>query len=212
LVRGSGHCSFRIDYGDKRKRGGFQKGQPFLDSNDRRHVIVLLQSNMPDGMYTVQLNVISLDGYEVHDRYGFRIHMQSTDKQDLLLEESAPNDGEIVKTSPKQIEFWFSQPAKITALGIFNDKGESMRTKEPDVDPGNPRHVIVGLESELSPGTYQVSWYAAPKGNASSDVASERQGVYYFAVGKVSSVAPAQGLSTSGFQFFNVEFKYWPTG
>jgi copper transport protein len=170
----------------------FQTSQSFLDVNDHRHVIALLQNNMPDGTYNVQFNVLSLDGYEVRDQYRFRVHGQSSGKQDLILEKSTPNDGEIAQTSPYQIELWFSQPAEITAIGIFDDTGKSMRAKEPNIDPSNPRHIIVRLESELPPGTYQVSWYAAPKENAASNAMSERQGVYYFAVGEVLSIAPAQ--------------------
>jgi copper transport protein len=179
----------------------FQRGKPFVDVKDRRHIIVFLEDHLSPGIYTVYFNVIALDGYVIRDQYKFSIKeiSGSTDQtQELRLVKSSPGDGKVVNPSPGQIDLWFTQPAEVTALGVFSKEG-THRTKEPYTDPEDPRHVIIGLDEVLSPGTYQVSWFAVDK--SVREFTPEVQGIFYFSANEVSSLATGQ--HTSGFQWFS---------
>ena len=152
-----------------------QKGKPFVDSKDRSHIIVFLEENLSPGLYTVFFDVIALDGYVVRDQYKFIIKEPSVSpdiKPEMRLEKASPGDGNIVGTSPRQIDLWFNQPAEITALRLFNKEGTFL-TQEPYSDPKDPRHIIVKLNEELPTGTYQVSWFALPVDKTGREIAIE---------------------------------------
>jgi copper transport protein len=172
-----------------------QEGNTFKDSNPR-HVTVLLKKNLSPGRYTVKYNVIALDGYVLQDDYQFKIAETSGsagDQVKLRSKKTKPADGKIVQSSPKQIELWFTQPARVTAVGVYDDQQQVVPTKEPVVDPDNPRHVIIKLQEKLSPGSYRVDWYAAPTETNEGGLNLEWQGIFYFAVDKVTSMPPDQG-------------------
>lgn len=179
----------------------FQRGEPFVDTKDRRHIIVFLEDHLPPGTYTVYFNVIALDGYVIRDQYKFIIQEPTgSDDQtpELGLVKSIPGDGEVANPSPGQIDLWFTQPAEVTALGVFSKEG-THRTKAPYTDPEDPRHVIIGLDEVLSSGTYQVSWFAVDK--SVREFTPEVQGIFYFSVNEVSSLT--SGQQTAGFQWFS---------
>ena len=183
-----------------------QRGKPFVDSKNRKHIIVFLEENLSPGLYTVFFDVIALDGYVVRDQYTFIIKEPSVSteiKRELRLVEASPGDGNIVKTSPQQIDLWFNQPAEITALGLFN-KDDTFLTQEPYSNPKDPRHVIIELNEELSQGTYQVSWFATPLDKTGREFATDFQGIYYFAVEDVSTLV--SGQNSAAFRWFSSSF------
>jgi copper transport protein len=179
-----------------------QRGQPFVDSKDRSHIIVFLEEDLSPGLYTVTFDVIALDGYVVRDQFKFIINEPSDSsemKPKLRLENASPGDGDIVGTSPRQIDLWFNQPAEITALGLFN-KDDTFLTQEPYSDPKDPQHVIIKLNEELSPGTYQVSWFASPIDKTGREIAADVQEIYYFAVEDLSTLV--SGQDSAAFRWF----------
>jgi copper transport protein len=188
----------------KNEKGNeLQRGQPFVDSKDRSHIIVFLEENLSPGLYTVTFDVIALDGYVVRDQFKFIINEPSVStgiKPELRLEKASPGDGNIIETSPQQIDLWFNQPAEITALGLFN-KNDTFLTQEPYSDPEDPRHVIIKLNEELSPGTYQVSWFASPVDKTGRVIAADVQGIYYFAVEDLSTLV--SGQDSAAFRWFS---------
>jgi copper transport protein len=106
----------------------------------------------------------------------------------LKLEKSNPADGTIVKSSLKQIDLWFTQPAKLSAFGLFDDHQGVVRTNKPYIDPVNPKHYIIDLKDKLSSGTYTINWYASIGGK-------EKNGISYFAVNEFSSIVPPMGVN-----------------
>ncbi len=183
-----------------------QRGKPFSDAEDPRHIVLFLQENLPPGIYTVQYNLIALDGYVIRDEYNFEIAKPSvsSEKQgEFRLIKTSPSDGEITKESPAQIELWFTHAAQVTALGVFG-KESSVLAKEPYADPKDPRHVIVPLEKLPSSGTYQVTWYAVPIENSESHIRLDFQGIFYFSVNEVTSLISNQ--TTPLFQSFSSGF------
>lgn len=191
-----------------------QEGQAYLDEGDPSHVIVNLTDNPPPGKYTVAYSVITPDGYVLKSRYGFQVKKPakiSKQKVPFQLKKANPRDGVIVETSPKQMELWFTRPAKVTAFGVFDDKKQPVPHKKPVVDRENPNHVIVQFGKKLDPGTYQVSWYAEPRKAGQNKRSFETQGVFYFAVNQVTAIAPTQGTPTSDWlkDIGTAEFAYW---
>lgn len=48
------------------------------------------------------------------------------------------------------------------------------------------------LDEVLSPGTYQVSWYASTVAQSEKEIPLERQGIFYFSVDEVSTLVSGQ--------------------
>ncbi|MCR8635211.1 copper resistance protein CopC [Paenibacillus radicis (ex Xue et al. 2023)] len=159
---------------------------PRLDPKDNRHIIADIEKELPSGTYTVTVNVISIDSHPIKGTFQFVVkRTQPTEEeifQNLKLVRTAPMDGEIVPLSPDQLELWFTESVSISAFGIFNDRGESVPTKNPVQDPANPKHYTAQLNKPLEPGTYSAHWYAGVGGH------KEKNGVYYFAIQQYSSI------------------------
>lgn len=171
-------------------RGVFQ-GNPFSDPADARHVILNIEEKLSPGVYTVQYHFITSDGYVIKGQYKFEVGKpdQSTPSQEKLFQlvKSNPADGEVTQTEPTQIELWFSQPATVTALGVFN-KDNNIFAGQPVADPHDPKHITVPLEKSLPPGTYQATWYAAPIDETGSVNRQEYVGLFYFSVKEVTTL------------------------
>jgi copper transport protein len=163
---------------------------PQIDENDRRHLTLLLEEELPPGYYKVDIRVLALDGDPLRENYQFVVEKPQMEEEEmwrlLKLEKSSPEDGTIIRTSPSQIDLWFTQPATLSAFGLFDDHQGGVRTNEPYVDPVNPNHYIIELDKELSSGTYTINWYAAIGGK-------EKNGIIYFAVDEFSSIIPPKG-------------------
>jgi copper transport protein len=164
---------------------------PRIDAKDRRHITVLIEEELPPGYYTVDIRVLALDGDPLRESYQFVVEKPQFEVEEmwrlLKMEKSNPGDGTIVQSSPKQIDLWFTQPAELSAFGLFNDHQEVIPTKEPYTDPKNPEHYVIELEEDLSTGTYTIKWFATIGGKS-------RLGTIYFAVNEVSSIVSPKGM------------------
>jgi copper transport protein len=175
-----------------------------VDPRDNRHVTALTEDELPSGFYSVEIDVLAPDGDRLREMFQFVVEVPEMDQEEmwrlLELEKSFPEDGVIVQSSPKQIELWFTQPAQLTAIGIFNDRYEVVSIDSSFVDSDNPNKHIIPINEELSPGTYTISWYAGIAGK-------ERNGNIYFAVQEYSSIIPPSGQSVGSSPFSQIEFK-----
>ncbi|MEW9670129.1 copper resistance protein CopC [Ammoniphilus sp. 3BR4] len=173
-----------------------QKGKAVVDPKDPRHVSLFLKEDVPSGSYQVLIEVLGIDGHPIRENYQFEVAEPKLTGEERLeqlkLDQAIPGDGTLVKTSPKQMELWFTQPAQLEVFGLFNDKGGVILTDDPKVDPEDPKHYTVAVNDDLPKGTYTASWYASI-GNRS------KNGLFYFAVEEVTSYAPEGGVSTTHF-------------
>jgi copper transport protein len=151
------------------------------DADDPTHIIGRLKEELPVGHYMVGLSVIALDGDVVNEKFSFEVidHQQDQAVKPLLLVKQTPADGEIIDENVTQIDLWFNQPAKLTAIGVFNER--SYMLKEPVQDPSDPNHIIVELAEPLEKGTYQVTWYGHPT-SEELVAPTDSLDVFYFAV------------------------------
>lgn len=181
----------------------FDTGEPLVDPTNSRHVTTQLHEGLPPGNYTVHIHVLAPDGDPLRERYSFMVKEAPPTQEEpqlsteeawklLELETSSPSDGVIVASSPEQIELWFTQPAQLSAFGLFDDRQGAVLINDPYTDPDDPRHHIIKLKNELSPGTYSAHWYATIEGKS-------KNGVFYFAVNEVSSIVPPQGRAVNDF-------------
>jgi len=170
----------------------------FLDPDDESHIITELDKGIPSGSYSVNINVIALDGYVIKEQLRFQVEPRMEEMFKLI--KYSPSDGTIVEETPGQIELWFNQPADITAIGLFNDQQQTERLLEPVQDPKDPSHIIVKIGQDLPPGTYQVTWYASPSTPESPQV-MEIMDVFYFAVDRFTPIEQPNTKSRS--------FSFW---
>jgi copper transport protein len=167
-------------------------GVPNHENGNQQHVMVSLQEGLSEGAYNVRYNVIALDGYVVTGEYTFHIALtHEEEKTDFKIVKTSPADGEIVDSTVKQIDLWFTQPAQLSAVGVFGQQ-KDLRTGESYVDKEDPRHIIVPIEGTPEQGTYQLTWYATPIHQSNSDILSDHVGVFYFSVDQVSSLVRDQ--------------------
>lgn len=185
-----------------------------VDPNDKTHIISKLTEKLPDGKYVASINVIALDGFVLQEEIRFEVVYEEIkqNKEELKALKYSPADGEIVGGHPHKIDLWFNQPAEITAIGVFDNRQQSIRLKEPYVDPKDPNHIIVEIDEELSQGTYQVTWYARPSIVDDKNQA-DRLDVFYFAVDEFTPIQQMNmGESTKSFWFESMGLKqigYW---
>ena len=185
-----------------------------VDSEDKTHIISNLKEKLSPGNYVAEISVIALDGDVLEEKVEFEIVEQKEKQQQTALEilRHYPADGEIVDGSPRQMDFWFNQPADITAVGVFDDQQQPISTKEVFVDPDDPTHMIVEFNEELPKGSYQVTWYARP--NSSDDKSRpDIVDVFYFAVDEFTAIQqPDKGEPIQSFWFDSMGVKqmgYW---
>lgn len=191
---------------------------PESDAKDGGHILAELDKELGPGKYTVKTNVIAQDGYVIKEKFRFSVRgSEKSEFKELELVKSNISDGEIYKGSPKQIELWFNQAADVTAFGIFNDNQQPVGTKEPVIDPEDSSHVTIPISEELSPGSYQITWYASPDKKETKEIQRDTVGVFYFAVDDFSSMKTNEG-NDSIFEWSSLSFSiglkqvaYWLT-
>ncbi|WP_256464156.1 copper resistance CopC/CopD family protein [Halobacillus amylolyticus] len=186
------------------------------DPKDAGHVITKLDKELAPGEFTVKINVIAQDGFIIEEEFRFSIsNAAKSESEELKLVKSNVSDGEIHKGPPGQIELWFNQPVEVRAIGIFNSRYQPVGTKRPQVDSDNPRHISVPISNTLSPGTYQLTWSASPTNKEMQTVLNNKQGVFYFAVDKFSSMTPENtgdfDWDTLSFSIGLKQLAYWLT-
>jgi len=161
-----------------------QVGKPKLDPKDARHVFVDLQKGLASGSYSVEIDVVSLDGHFIREKYLFEIKISITPSEEtfqrLRLERSLPEDGTILQTAPQTIELWYNEPVELE-FGLLNDRQQLVTTEQPVADSSNPGRYTVKLKDELRAGTYTILSY--PKIGDQT-----RLDTLYFAVKQVTPV------------------------
>ncbi len=188
--------------------------QTMVEAEDKTHIISRLTKNLPPGRYVARVSVIALDGFVINEDISFMVVKPESVQIDdnLKILNHSPRDGEIVIDSPQKLDLWFNQPSEITAIGVFDDNQQSIRTTEPFVDPEDPNHLVVEFNEELPKGTYQVTWYARPI-NVDEQNQPDILDVYYFAVDQFTPIIqPNLEESTSSFWFESMGLKqvgYW---
>ncbi|WP_227935954.1 copper resistance CopC/CopD family protein [Alkalihalobacillus deserti] len=167
-----------------------QKGKPNVDPSNKRHVVFPIDHPLPAGRYTVDILAVAMDGHEIKEQYQFQvIQKRLADSEfwsNFKLTESSPSDGEILSISPTKITFMFSDIVELDVVGLYDDQQKMIPLGKSYPDPTNPRKYIIELKNELEEGTYEVNWYVQ-KDNKS------KNGIFYFAVGEVTSITPAEG-------------------
>ncbi|MEA3321478.1 MAG: copper resistance protein CopC [Bacillota bacterium] len=188
--------------------------QSKVDQNDKSHIITDVPKSLPEGKYTVKINVIALDGFVIQEKIDFEVIKEENKlikQEELKIVKYSPEDGEIVTGSPQKLNLWFNQPAEITAIGLFDDRQQSIPLSEAIVDPNDSNHIIVEIGKELSKGTYQVTWYAHPEDGDMNQ--PDIIDVFYFAVDEFTPIQQVNiGEPTNTFWFKGVGLKqlsYW---
>ena len=76
-----------------------------------------------------------------------------------LLIRADPQPNAELTQPPEAIRFWFSEPLEETFTGarILNAAGVEIPTGAPQIDPADPTHLTLPLES-IEPGVYTVVW------------------------------------------------------
>ena len=76
-----------------------------------------------------------------------------------LLLRADPRPNAELSQPPEDIQFWFSEPLEETFTGarILNASGAEIPTGVPQIDPDDPTHLTLPLES-IDPGVYTVVW------------------------------------------------------
>ncbi|WP_372869475.1 copper resistance protein CopC [Planomicrobium okeanokoites] len=195
-------------------RNGIELEDTRVDPDDKTHIISNLNEELPPGNYTVRISVIALDGDILEEKLNFEVVAQEKAQQQTSLEilRNYPEDGEITEGSPQKIDLWFNQPADITAIGVFDDRQQSISIKEPVMDPEDPNHVIVEFNEELPKGSYQVTWYARPEASENLSL-PDTIDVFYFAVDEFTAIQqPNEGEPVGSAWFASMGLKqtgYW---
>ncbi|RIX46544.1 hypothetical protein D3P08_25995 [Paenibacillus nanensis] len=141
-----------------------QLGKAQLDPDNNRRIFVALQHNLPPGKYTVDIDVVAMDGHALKEKYTFEVKVvKATPEerfQNLQLVRSVPEDGTIVKNTPSRIEVWYNEDVdEMPYFGLLDDHQHIVDTAKPTVDPADPKHYILELEQDLPGGTYAVHFY-----------------------------------------------------
>lgn len=185
-----------------------------VDPDDKTHIISNLNDELPPGSYVAMISVIALDGDIMEENLNFQVVKKEKTQQqtDFEIIQNYPEDGEITDGSPRKMNLWFNQPADITAIGVFDDRQQSISIKEPVMNPDDPNHVIIEFNEELPKGSYQVTWYARPA--ASEDISlPDTIGVFYFAVDEFTAIQqPSEGEPVGSAWFASIGLKqtgYW---
>jgi copper transport protein len=185
-----------------------QVGKPQLDPSNNRRIFVALQKNLPSGKYTVDIDVVAMDGHALKEKYTFEIKVITATPeerfQNLKLERTIPGDGTIVKTSPNRIEIWYNEAVEMPYFGLLDDKQQIVDTDNPTVDPENPKHYVLDLKNELPNGTYAIHSY--PRIGERTTVH-----VVYFAINNLTSITGNKDFSYDelGEQLGVLQFSHW---
>lgn len=100
-----------------------------------------------------------------------------------ILRSTTPADSENLDAPPTSVRLEFNEPVSTSAGGIrvFNDQGERVDAGDAETPTDSLESVEVGLQADLSDGTYVVSWRAL-----SAD-AHPVHGAFVFNVGEASA-------------------------
>ena len=82
-----------------------------------------------------------------------------TSQAHALLVRTDPQPNAELTKPPAAIQFWFSEPLEttFTAARILTADGTELFTGAPRIDPADPTHLTLPLES-IEPGVYTVVW------------------------------------------------------
>ncbi|MFC4306637.1 copper resistance protein CopC [Cohnella boryungensis] len=189
------------------KQDEVQVGNPQIDPNDNRHLSVSLQDNLQSGTYSVDIDVVSLDGHALREKYQFEIKLTLTTPEErfkrLLLERTFPEDGSITESSPETIKLWYNETVELD-LALLNDKDRIVETDLPISDQKTPGHYVLKLKEKLSPGTYTLLAYPRIGNNVKVDT-------IYFAVEEMTEVTSINTYSrdTLWNQIGNLQITHW---
>lgn len=77
-----------------------------------------------------------------------------------VLSETSPGFDEVVDEQPRRVVATFNEPVEINfgALRVFDSSGERVDTNDSDHLEGDPASIAVGLQSDLSDGTYTATY------------------------------------------------------
>lgn len=108
------------------------------------------------------------------------------------LVRSQPANGAILPTAPNRVAIWFDEaltPSGST-ITVYDGRRHEVDRADSRVDPSNPRHLTVSLESGLPNGIYTVTWTSI-----SADDGHVVHGTFTFTVGLAT--LPGAGIATS---------------
>jgi methionine-rich copper-binding protein CopC len=75
---------------------------------------------------------------------------------------STPGKGEVVQTSPSQVEIFFTQAVQKVSgtygIEVARDRGAAVTTGPAVIDENDRTHMTVQLQPNLTPGRYVVQW------------------------------------------------------
>jgi copper transport protein len=193
----------------------YQLSNILLDSDNHSHIIGELKEPLPANRYSVEVNVIALDGDVITEKFSFEVLKGEVKQQGpLKLIKQLPNDGQIIKNNLEKIDLWFNQQTEITAIGVFDKNQKLVKVKKPYQDPLDPTHIIVEFDQLLGKGTYQVTWYGHPSKKDSSSQPDSLD-VFYFAVDEFSPIEEgSNGTPVKKAWFPDIglkQFGYWLT-
>ncbi|WP_028610884.1 copper resistance protein CopC [Paenibacillus harenae] len=163
-----------------------QVGKAQLDPDNNRRIFVAMQQNLPSGKYTVDIDVVAMDGHALKEKYTFEVKVVTATPeerfQNLQLVRTTPEDGTIVQGTPTRIEVWYNEDVdEMPYFGLLNDKQQMLDTAKPTVDPDEPKHYVLELDQELDSGTYAIHFY--PRIGDRTTV-----NIVYFAVDEFTSI------------------------
>lgn len=96
---------------------------------------------------------------------------------------STPAQGAVVPTAPARVDIYTAQDmakiSAVTSITVANDQRQKVDTGDTTVDDANRRHFSVGLQPNLPPGRYVVSFM-----NQSDEDGEQDHGQFAFYVGQ----------------------------
>jgi methionine-rich copper-binding protein CopC len=89
-----------------------------------------------------------------------------------------PGPGDVLSTAPSQIDAYFAQNIRTLsgqetyALWVTDSNRNQVDNNDNTLDPANPRHMWVTLQSGLGDGVYTVNWYTVSDEDGHDDSGS----------------------------------------
>ncbi|WP_166240137.1 copper resistance protein CopC [Paenibacillus turpanensis] len=155
------------------------------DVNDAKHVWAEIIGEMKPGIYTVNIEVVALDGHPLTESYSFMVKApERTEEerfQSLRLDNVSPGNGTILSASPETIELWYTEEVELVVFSILNDRQQAVPVQKAMQQETNRLHWIAKLAQPLAEGTYSIHSQVRIGDYQKYDVR-------YFAVGKVTSI------------------------
>jgi copper transport protein len=113
--------------------------------------------------------------------------MASPAQAHALLVRSDPADGGVLPVAPSTVNLWFSEDIApdFSSAQLLDASGQAIPAAHVVPDPGDPRHLALGLPT-IGSGAYAVMWQVLAE-----DDAHTTSGVMVFSVGATSAPAVA---------------------